>query len=98
MATIHYISAQELCTHFNLEISFFDALEESGLIELSRRDGETSIPGSQIQALEQMIRMHEDLGINLEGIEAILNLLDRVKCMQQDIQQLKNRLAIYENS
>ena len=98
MATIHYISAQELCTHFNQGISFFDALEESGLIELSRRDGETSIPGSQIQALEQMIRMHEDLGINLEGIEAILNLLDRVKCMQQDIQQLKNRLAIYENS
>ncbi|MHB1922779.1 MAG: chaperone modulator CbpM [Chitinophagaceae bacterium] len=97
MATLHYISTQDLCTHFNLEFSFFDALEESGLIELSRMDGETRIPVSQIQALEQMIRMHEDLGINLEGIEAILHLLERVQNMQLEIHHLKNRLSLYEN-
>ena len=46
--------------------------------------------------VERLVRMHYDLDINLEGIEAIIYLLNRVKTMQNEIIELKNRLYNYE--
>jgi hypothetical protein len=43
------------------------------------------------------VRLHYDLDINLEGIEAITYLLNRVKNMQAEIIALKNRLRLYED-
>jgi hypothetical protein len=42
------------------------------------------------------MRLHYDLDINLEGIEAITCLLDRVRSMQEEIRELRNRLGVYE--
>jgi hypothetical protein len=42
------------------------------------------------------MRLHYDLDINLEGIEAITSLLNRVKSMQEEIRELRNRLEGYE--
>ena len=43
-----------------------------------------------------MIRMHYELDINLEGIDAISNLLERVEEMQHEMTRLQNRLRFYE--
>jgi hypothetical protein len=37
------------------------------------------------------------MDINLEGIETITYLLERMQGMQQQIVQLKNRLRMYED-
>ncbi|HEX2683135.1 MAG TPA: hypothetical protein VHL77_04350 [Ferruginibacter sp.] len=37
------------------------------------------------------------MDINLEGIEAISYLLNRMNDLQQEILRLNNRLSIYEN-
>ena len=90
------ILANEFCTRYNIEISFIDALQQFGLIEITSIEQTFYIPQTELQKLEQIIRLHYDLDINLEGIEAITHLLDRVKSLQSEITGLKNRLRMYE--
>jgi len=51
----------------------------------------------ELQTLEKLIRMHYELDINMQGIEAINFLLERVQNMQQEITYLKSKLNIYES-
>lgn len=96
MQTDELILAEEFCTHYQVEYSFINALEQFGLIEITSVETAHYITQNQLQKLEQMIRLHYDLNINLEGIDAIAHLLDRVKNMQSEITVLKNRLKLYE--
>jgi len=46
--------------------------------------------------LEKFVRFYYELDINLEGIETISHLLERVNALQDELTMLKNRLGIYE--
>ncbi|HMQ44948.1 MAG TPA: chaperone modulator CbpM [Mariniflexile sp.] len=43
-----------------------------------------------------MTRLHFELDINLEGLDAIHHLLKQVETLQQDIVTLHNKLQRYE--
>jgi len=96
MQTDDLILAEEFCTHYNIELSFISSLQQFGLIEVTSREETRYIPQSQLQKLEQLVHLHYELDINLEGIDAITHLLDRVRNMQSQITLLKNRLSFYE--
>ena len=93
----HLIPADEFCTHYKVEYSFINSLQEYGLIEITTIDNNLFIDQDHLQNLEKLVRLHYDLDINLEGIEAITYLLNRVKSMQEEITSLRNRLEAYEN-
>lgn len=97
MQTDELILAEEFCSYYKVEYSFISDLQRFGLIEITSMEEANYIPQTELQKLEQMIRLHYDLDINLEGIDAIANLLDRVKIMQSEITGLKNRLKLYED-
>lgn len=84
------------CTHYSVEISFIRSLNTAGLIETVSMQGIDYIHSDNMNRLEKMIRLHQDLDINLEGIEAIVHLLDRINNMQEELGRLRNRLNIYE--
>lgn len=90
----NYISADDFCRHYHTEISFINSLNDMGLIEITHIEQSTYIDESQLQRLEQFARMHYDLNINEEGIEAIHHLLSRVHDMQHEITVLKNKLRM----
>lgn len=90
------ILAEELCSRYHIQLSFINTLEQFALIEITSVEEATYIHQSELQKLEQIITLHNDLDINLEGIEAITHLLDRVKSLQSEITRLKNRLSLYE--
>jgi hypothetical protein len=96
MQTEDQISTDELCIHYHVERSFVQALHENGLIEINTIEKTGFMPAQQLPDFERMTRLHYDLDINLEGIEAINHLLQRVKEMQDQIRQLENKLHIYE--
>ena len=96
MQTDDLILAEDLCTHYKVELSFISSLQRFGLIEVTSVEEAAYIPQSELQKLEQIARLHYDLDINLEGIDAITHLLERVKSMQSEIAFLKNRLSMYE--
>lgn len=97
MQTGEMIIVNEFCVHHNISISFINALQQSGLIEITKAEEKLYLPESQLPHLEKMVRLHYEMDINLEGIETITYLLDSINKMQQKITQLNNRLSIYEN-
>lgn len=90
------IIVSEYCRKCHIEPSFVVLLEEGGLIEIRRIEGETYLVASQLRNLEQYSRMYYDLSINVEGIDAIRHLLDRMKDLQYEIGHLRSKLRIYE--
>jgi len=94
----HLISAIEFCTNHEIEISFISSLNESGLIEIIRIEETEYIDESQLVQLERIVRFYYDLGLNLEGIETINHLLDRMNDLHGEIINLKNRLRLYESN
>jgi hypothetical protein len=87
------IPAKDFCIYHNVEYSFINSLEDSGLINITSVEQSAYIPADEIQKLEKLVRLHYDLDINLEGIETIYYLLEKVEQMQKEILHLKNRIA-----
>lgn len=97
MSTEELIPAKEFCVHYRVELSFVQSLEQSGLIKLVRIGENRYLDSDQLRELEKLIRLHNELDINLEGIEAVSHLLQRVEQMQTEVIALKNKLRLYEN-
>jgi hypothetical protein len=66
------------------------------LIEITTIKETGFIDAGQLQQLEKFIRLYYELDINLEGIETITHLLQRIKSLQDEIITLKNRIRLYE--
>jgi hypothetical protein len=86
------VSTSDICTYHEVEYTFISSLSEAGLVELKVVNHTTYIPESELQKLERMIRLHNDLEINIAGIEAITHLLERVEQMQEEMRRLRNRV------
>ncbi len=93
----HLISTQTLCTQYNIEISFVDALNKMGLIQIEIIEQNQFIHQDQIGGLEKIIRLYKDLNVNLEGIDLVFNLLEQEKELRDELNALKNRLKLYED-
>ena len=91
------ISTNEFCDSHHIEISFIHSLEETGLIEITTIDNTGFISISQLQQLEKIIRLYNELDINVEGIDTITHLLHRIIGLQDEVTALKNRLRLFEN-
>ena len=96
METPHLIPADEFCTHHKVEYSFINSLQQFGLIEITTIEENRFIDTENLTELEKFVRLHYDLEINLEGIEAITYLLEKVKSLQHEINFLRNKLSLYE--
>ena len=97
METEQMIPASEFCIYHNIELSFIYSLKESGLIDITSIEEKIFVPVSQLKHLEKLMRLKEEMDINIEGIETITYLLQRINDMQGHILVLKNKLAFYEN-
>lgn len=89
------IPAEEFCRHYEIEYTFLYSLNESGLIRFSKLETAPAIDEEDVPRIEKMFRMHEELGINIEGLEAIFPLLDKIENMQAEMNALRNRLRLY---
>jgi len=92
------IVLEEFCSHHQVEISFIRCLEEYGLIETIIVNETVCVPGNELLKLEQIVRLHQELNINPEGIDAINILLKRIENMQNEITELKNKLEFYQRT
>ena len=90
------IDVNEFCVSHNIENSFIRSLQETGLIELISIREDVYIDAEQLQQLEKIVSFYYELDINLEGIETIFYLLQRINSMHDEITILRNRLRLYE--
>jgi phage terminase small subunit len=92
------IMLDEFCASHDVEISFVRSLEEHGLIETIIINETPCVSGNELSKLEQITRLHQELNINTEGIDAINNLLKRIENLQNEITALRNKLNFYEEN
>ena len=98
MQTEQLIAAEVVCTHYNAEFTFIHALQESGLIDVVKIDDTDFIQEDDLQKLEKIVHMHYGLHINVEGIETVIHLLNKLENMQREVAVLRNRLGLYEEN
>lgn len=96
METQNTIAAEEYCAHYHIEISFIRALEQYELLSITTIGEKAYLQLEQLPQIERYTRLHYDLNINLEGIEAIARLLNRMDHLQKEKMQLRNKLSVYE--
>lgn len=90
------IIVSEYCHKCHIEPSFIDLLEEGGLIEVRTEGGEHYLLASQLPDVERYSCMYYDLSINMEGIDAIHHLLERMELMRREISTLRNQLIVFK--
>ena len=83
------ISIEECCVYYSIETSFVQQLNEHGLIELVRSGETVFIAFEQLADLEKYVHLHYELEINMEGLETIKHLLDRVQDLQKELNRLR---------
>jgi MerR family transcriptional regulator, heat shock protein HspR len=67
--------------------------EREGLLKPSRSDGNTRLYTDQdLERLEAILKLTRDLGVNLAGVEIILNMRERMEEMQHQIEQFVTSL------
>jgi hypothetical protein len=98
MQTEKLITVNEFCINHNIEISFISSLRQTGLIEITTIKETEFIDPGQLQQLEKMVRLYYELDINMEGIESITHMLQRINSLQDEIISLRNRLRLYETN
>lgn len=93
---IERITISEYCSHYNIESSFIEILEEMGIVEFERENDKIFLDSEYLRDLERCRQLHYELHINLEGIDVILNLLEKQNKLQDEIQSLKIQLKLHE--
>ena len=96
MGQYKYITVEEFCFSHGVTTQFIIQLHDFGLIEVVTKEDMEYIQYEELPKVEKIVRLHSDLNINLEGIEVIQDLLDRIAHMQGQIITLKNKLQVYE--
>jgi hypothetical protein len=91
-----YIPAEEFCQVYQVEATFVSALEEYGLVQINTIEERKLISKDQLPDLERFMHLYYELEINMPGIDAITHILNKVRMMQTEIEQLKSRLRRYE--
>jgi len=96
MERYQYIEVKEFCIGHGVTTHFMRELHEFGLIEIFQKNNVQYFSNEELPKAEKIIRLYSDLDINLEGIEVIHDLLERIELMQGEIKALRNKLRIYE--
>jgi len=92
----NYILVTEYCQQTNIEDKFLKDLEEYGLIKIRRKSSDIYIDEEEISEIERMFRLHKELKINLEGIDALNHMIRKMQHLEYELNQMRARLGIYE--
>ncbi len=86
----------EYCERSHSDPTFLVLLQKGGLIEIRTIAGEQYLLVDQICDLKKYTSLYYDLSINIEGIDAIRHMLDRIHNLQDEVCKLRQQLHVFE--
>jgi len=96
MNSKNLIQIKQFCVYHEIENTFITELNNYGLVEIIIEEEDEYLHSEQLPAIEKMIRLHYDLNINMEGIDAIYHLLNKIETLQQDLNTTQNKLRLFK--
>ncbi|MCW5515781.1 chaperone modulator CbpM [Muriicola sp. Z0-33] len=98
MDTRNYIRVRQFCSSHNIAESFVRILQEYEVIEMVEINRELHLHEYELPKLEKMLRLHKELEIDPQGLQAVHHLLQKVALLQQEVSTLQRKLDRFENS
>ena len=92
-----YIYIEEFCTHYNIDVSLVYQLVEFEVLAIEKTDEKEVISIAELPKLEKMVRLHQELEINPQGLQAIHHLLEQITHLQEEVLSLRRRLNRLES-
>jgi len=78
---------------FGLHPQTLRLYEREGLLKPSRSDGNTRLyTAEDLERLDVILKLTRDLGVNLAGVEIILNMREKMEQMQHQIEEFVSSL------
>src|SRR2546422_2932109 len=78
---------------FELHPQTLRLYEREGLLKPSRSEGNTRLyTDADLERLELILSLTRDLGVNLAGVEIILNMREKMDAMQREFERFFNYL------
>lgn len=72
------------------------AYERLGLLKPSRTEGNTRLyDDKDVERLEVILTLTRELGVNLAGVEVILNMREKMERMQKDMEECIHYLRVH---
>ncbi len=87
-----YISLKTLAAFHQVDEALLQELIEYEIVPLSKRNREWAISLDYLDDFERALRLHRELGVNLQGVDIICRMHNRIKEMQAEIEHLKSLL------
>ncbi|ADX68742.1 MULTISPECIES: chaperone modulator CbpM [Weeksella] len=90
----YQITIVQFCQYHQIDPEFITQLQDFGLIEIEEPNH--PLTEDEIDLLERYKKFHYDLGINLEGLDVVKNLLEQIEQLQKEVRTLR-QLESYFN-
>src|SRR5688572_20985554 len=84
----HTFTISAVAEQFDIHPQTLRLYEREGLLKPSRSDGNTRLyTDSDLERLEVILSLTRDLGVNLAGVEIILNMREKMDAMQHEFER-----------
>ena len=80
----------DICESNQIEQTFIQELHRNGLIEIIILEDQEYLEEEQILIVEKFSTWHYELELNVQGIEVVQQLLEKIEDLQQEIRFLKS--------
>lgn len=90
-----YISIKSLASFHNLDENLLLEIVEYEIVPIKRTRSEVMISSEYLDEFERALRLHLDLGVNLQGVDIICRMRNQIREMQDEIARL-NRLLEFK--
>ena len=97
MDSENYIQIELYCKQTETPLEFIDDLLEFDMIEVQRIEDKIYVQPHYIVEIERIYRLRRDLGINMEGIDTLSHMLQKMNRLEKEVKWLRDRLTIYEH-
>ena len=83
-----YFMISVVAQKYNIHPQTLRLYEREGLLKPSRTDGNTRLYSEEdLEQLETILSLTRDLGVNLAGVEIILNMRRKIERMQHEVNE-----------
>lgn len=85
---VHTYTISAVATQYEIHPQTLRLYEREGLLKPSRSEGNTRLyTDTDIERLEVILSLTRDLGVNLAGVEIILNMREKMDAMQHEFER-----------
>lgn len=83
-----YYMISAVATKYNIHPQTLRLYEREGLLSPSRTEGNTRLYSDEdLQRLETILALTRELGVNLAGVEIVLNMRQKMERMQHEVNE-----------